>query len=232
MTFQTIRSKFIEQQTNLDDIHQWRSFILSIILQVAAVLGFIVAVPSSLFAVFEGRASIAVVDVFTLAWIVILWRRRSLSFQVRAWNFCALIYLLGLSLLLTVGAASQIYLMGFPVMAAVLLGRRPALFALALNAVTLMGVGYFANADLQIAGFESQPFMRWTVITINFVFIDALITISTVMLLDGLKKSLEKSREGEELYRATFESAPIGVARLNMDGRWLQVNHQIVEPGL
>jgi diguanylate cyclase (GGDEF)-like protein/PAS domain S-box-containing protein len=227
--FQSIRHKLFSQQIDLEDIRDWRDHVLSIILFVVVILGTLVAIPSVLLAVSEGLWSVSVIDVIALAWVVTIWRKRALSFLVRAWNLCALIYLLGLAFLFTVGAASEIYLMAFPVMAALLLGLRPALFALVLNAVTLLGVGYLADADLHVIGFEAEPLLKWIVITLNFTFANALITLSSVVLLNGLEKSLDRKRDSEELYRASFECAPIGVSRLDLDGRWLQVNRKLCE---
>jgi len=227
--FQSLRHKLFSPQVDLEDIHSWRGHVLSIILFIVVVPGAIVAVPSVLLALSEGLWSVAMIDIIALAWIVAIWRNRSLTFRVRAWIFCALIYLLGFSFLFTVGPVSQIYLMAFPVMTALLLGLRPAVFALVLNAVTLLSVGYLANADLHIVGFEAQPLLKWIVITINFTFVNSMITISSVVLLDGLEKSLERKRASEELYRATFENAPVGVAHLDPDGRWLRVNRRLCE---
>ena len=36
-------------------------------------------------------------------------------------------------------------------------------------------------------------------------------------------------RESEQVYRTTFESAPIGVAHVSADGRWLRVNRKLCE---
>lgn len=226
---QAVRREIFEPQADHEDIRSWRERVLSIILFIVVVLGALVAVPSVLLALWEKLWFIAATDLIALAWVVAIWRIRSLSFHVRAWNFCALLYLLGLSFLLMVGPTSQIYLMAFPVMAALLLGLRPALYALALNAVTLLGVGFLADADLQIPWLESQPLLKWIVITINFVFVNALITLTCVMLLQGLEKTLERKRDSEALYRATFDNAPVGVSHLDPNGHWLRVNPKLCE---
>jgi hypothetical protein len=141
---QTVRRELSAPQIEPEDIDSWRGHVLSVILFVVVVLGAVVAVPSILLALRERLWAVALVDAVALAWVVALWRVRAFSYRVRAGNFCALLYLLGLAMLVTIGQASQIYLMGFPVMAALLLGLRPALYALALNAVTLLAVGYLA----------------------------------------------------------------------------------------
>lgn len=43
------------------------------------------------------------------------------------------------------------------------------------------------------------------------------------------QQSDHRLRESEELYRATFEHAPVGVAHLDLEGRWLQVNTRLCE---
>ena len=227
--FQSFRRTLFPAQVDLENIQNWRDHVLSIVLFVLVVLGSLVAVPSVLVALSERLWSVALIDVIALASVVTIWRKRSLSFLMRAWSLCGLLYLLGLSLLLTVGVPSLIYLMAFAVMGALLLGLRPALFALALNAATLLGVGYLVDADLHIVGFEDQPLLKWLVITMNFTFVNSIITISIAMLLHGMEKSLERKRDSEELYRATFEKASIGVSRLDLNGRWLQVNHKLCE---
>ena len=220
----------ITPQADLDTIDQWRGQLLSSILYFVTLLGFVVAIPSVIFASDQGLWSVALVDTVALAWIVTISRRRSLSFNVRAWNFCALLYVLGVFFLFTVGMVSQIYLMGFSVMVVLLFGLRPAMFALALNAVTLVGIGYLTDADLNVVGFEAQSLLKWIVITINFMFINASITLSTGVLLHGLQRSLERNRDSEILYRTAFVTSPdaVNINRLS-DGLFLEVNDGFVK---
>lgn len=227
--FNSIYRKLFSPSVDLEDIEQWRRHILSIILLVVVVLGSVVTVPSVLAALHFRLWAVAIIDVITLAWVTTIWRMQSLSFNMRAWNFCALLYFVGLALVFTLGLESQIYLMAFPVMAALLLGPRPALYALALNAVTLLGAGYLAGSNLHFAGTEGQSFLAWIVTTINFTFVSSFITISSVVVLYGLETMLERMRDSEELYRATFENSPIGVSRLDLEGRWLLVNNKFCE---
>jgi diguanylate cyclase (GGDEF)-like protein len=158
------------------------------------VLGGLTAIPSIWFAASQGLKAIAWIDGIAFAWVFTIWRAHALPYRFRAWNLLALIYLLGVWFLLTVGPASEIYLMGFPVMAALLLGLRPGLLAITVNAFTLLGIGYLAKADLHVPGFEAHPFLEWVIITLNFVFINSVITISCAVLLNRLEFSLERQR--------------------------------------
>lgn len=210
---QTIRRKFLGADTAPLDIHDWRDRLLTAILMVALIMGTLTAVPSILQAWKEGQTAIALVDALALAWVVFVWRQRTLSFHFRAWSLLAVLYAVGLVLLLTIGPVSQIYLMAFPVMAALLLGLRAALFALAIDGITLMIVGYLVNADFPLPGFQGHSLAKWAIITANFMFVDSLIAISCAALLRGLEKSLERvgrdiaeRQKAEALLRASEES--------------------------
>ncbi|CAH0352979.1 bifunctional diguanylate cyclase/phosphodiesterase [Aquabacterium sp. CECT 9606] len=191
----TIRQKFLGPDVALRDIHDWRDRLLTAILMVALVMGSLTAVPSVIQAWREGQTAIAAVDALALAWVVFMWRKRGLSFHFRAWSLLLVLYAVGLVLLLTIGPVSQIYLMAFPVMAALLLGLRGALFALALDGLTLLLVGYLANADFQLPGFQGQSLGRWAVIAANFMFVASLIALSCATLLQGLEKSLDRVKK-------------------------------------
>ncbi|CAN5892275.1 hypothetical protein BH11PSE12_BH11PSE12_11570 [soil metagenome] len=170
---------------------QWRTQVLSAVLLVGLVLGGLTAIPSISLAIREQSYAIVVMDVFALCWIVCLWRIPQLGFQFRAWNFVGLLYLLGIFFLLKVGPVSQIYLMAYPVMTALLIGLRPALYGLLLNFLSLLGIGYLASANLHIDHLSGQPFIQWLVISLNFSFISAVITISCGVLLQKLEQSLK-----------------------------------------
>jgi diguanylate cyclase (GGDEF)-like protein/PAS domain S-box-containing protein len=205
-----------------EDLRNWREHILSNILLVIVSLGGITAVPSVIVAFRDGMVAIAWIDIIALLWVVTIWRLNALPYSFRTWNLLALIYLLGLWLLFTIGPASEIYLMAFPVMAALLLGLRPALLALSINAVTLLGVGYLANADLHVPGFEDQPLVKWIVITINFIFVNSTITIACAVLLNRLERSLERQR-------AITASLQEGQAHLKMVNEELRLTSTAVQ---
>jgi diguanylate cyclase (GGDEF)-like protein/PAS domain S-box-containing protein len=223
--FQSLRRKFFASEAELIDIGQWRERVLSAILSFVVLLGVVTAIPSVLLALSERLWSIAVIDTVAVIWVTAIWHIRGMSFRVRVWNFLALLYFLGLWFLLTIGPVSQIYLMACPVMAALLLGLRPALFCLVLNAATLICVGSLANIQFEMVGFETRPMLRWAIITINFTFVSAIITISSAVLLQRLEKSLERQRaitlsleEGQGHLRAVNKELRLiaaAVSRLN-----------------
>jgi len=168
-----------------------RSQVLSGILFLGFLLGSITAIPSVTLALREGVWAIALIDCVAIIWVFILWRRPQIPFLTRAWNLVILLYILGVLFLLKVGPVSQIYLMAFPAMTAMLIGLRPALYALVLNAISLFVIGYLSHAAIYVPHLSEQPVAQWVVITMNFSFISAIITISCGVLLQRLERSLE-----------------------------------------
>lgn len=73
----SIRGKLSSPPFDVEDIHEWRERVLSIILFVVVVLGSVAAIPSVLFAASDGLWSIAFVDCVALIWVVFISMRRS-----------------------------------------------------------------------------------------------------------------------------------------------------------
>nr|WP_229262345.1 EAL domain-containing protein [Duganella guangzhouensis] len=160
-------------------------------LLVVFLLGLVTAVPSALLAASEGMWSIAVVDTVALLWIGVIWRWRALAYTARVINFLAVAFVVGIALLLKVGPVSQIYLMAVPVLAALLLGLRPALWTLLAAGLAVMVLGFQDNAQLHMAGLPDYAFLRAAIISINFMFMTAVLTLSCAVLLQHLERSFD-----------------------------------------
>ncbi|HEY9102282.1 putative bifunctional diguanylate cyclase/phosphodiesterase [Chitinimonas sp.] len=171
-------------------LDQWRERVLSNVLLTVLVLGTGAALPNIVYALQQGLWSLLLTDVIALAWIGVLWRRRTLAYRTRAAHFLAVLYLIGLSLLFSVGPVSQIYLLASPVMAALLLGLRAGWVTLALTCLTLPLVGYLADLPLHVGGFNGSPALKWLAVAINFGLVSVILTVSAAVLLEGLRLTL------------------------------------------
>ncbi|WP_348694873.1 EAL domain-containing protein [Duganella fentianensis] len=201
-----------------NDIAHWRAQVFSRLLLVVLVLGAITAIPSALLAVSEGMWSIVVTDVGAIVWLAIIWRWHSLAYTVRVLNFLAIAFIVGIALLLKVGPVSQIYLMAIPVLAALLLGLRPALATLALAGAVVMVLGFDANSKLQIEGIPNHAFLKAAIISINFMFMTAVLTLSCAVLLRHLAKSFEQLQQRQNelsVLNAELRLTAVAVSRLN-----------------
>jgi diguanylate cyclase (GGDEF)-like protein/PAS domain S-box-containing protein len=176
------------------DIAQWRAQIFSSLLSVVLVLGAIAAAPCIPLLIHQGMWPVAVMDILALGWIFAIQRLPRLSYTLRVLNFLAIGYAVGIGLLLTVGPISLNYLMAPPVLAVILLGTRPAVFALAISAAIILVLGISGQAPMQVTSLDHAPMLASLVVTLNFACIGAMITLTTGTLLKGLSRSLAEAR--------------------------------------
>ncbi len=184
------------------DPDQWRDQVLSIVLRGLVVLAPFVYVPSLMMALREDVPGIAVLDTLAVLGVFALYFRKSLSFRIRAGALMAVFYALGAGLLLAVGSISQIYLLGFAVMTTLLLGLRAGVAATVLNGVTLLLVGALGHAAPSMAIPRWDGLTEWVVITLNFLFINALLTLSLGAIIAALERAvIQASETRDELAR-------------------------------
>ena len=203
-----------------NDIAHWRARIFAKLLLIVFLLGLATAVPSMLLAASEGMWSIVVVDVIALSWIGAVLLLRRVAYNIRVYNFLAVAFVVGVGLLLKIGPVSQIYLLAIPVLAALLLGLRPALWTLLLAGLAVMVLGYEENAKVEIEGMPDHAFLKSAIISINFMFIAAVLTLSCAVLLQQLAHSFDELRAGaDSLERLAFFDVLTGLPnrRLLMD---------------
>ena len=189
---------------NVNDIAAWRERIFASLLSVALVVGTLSTIAIIPLLVIQGMWPVAVADAAALAWIFVIWRLKGLSYNTRVLHFLAVVYLLSVALMLTVGAASLSYLLGPPLIAAILLSLRPAMLALVLGAATLIAAGGSGHVTLHVPGWEHDPLKAALVAAVNYSTIGTMLVLTCSTLLKGLSLSL-----GE------LELTAAAVARLN-----------------
>ncbi len=194
-----------------NDIAHWRAQIFAQLLLVVFLLGVVTAIPSALLAASEGMWSIAVVDIVALLWVGVIWRWRRLPYTARVVNFLAVAFIVGLALLLKVGPVAQIYLGAVPILAALLLGLRPALWTLMLAGLAVLVLGFADHAQIHLAGLPDYAFLRAAIIAINFMFMTAVLTLSCAVLLQRLERSFDTM----SALNAELRLTSAALARLN-----------------
>ena len=188
----------------VNDFAGWRERIFSSLLAVVLIGGTASTLTIIPFLLQVGMWPVVVADTVALLWIFAIWRLQRLSYAARVFHFLAVIYLLGIVLMLFVGPASLSYLLGPPLIAAILLSLRPALLALALGAVSLVALGTIGHVGLNVPGWEHEPFKSSLVAAVNFATIGLMLTVTCTTLLKGLARSL-----------AELELTSAAVSRLN-----------------
>lgn len=176
------------------DIAQWRAQIFSSLLSIVPVLGTIAAVPSMAVAAWEDMWPVAAMDAIALAWIFAIQRLKRLPYTLRVLNFLAVLFAIGIGLMLTIGPAIDFYLMAPPVLAAILLGTRPALAALGAACASILALSLSRYVPMQVPGLEQDIVLSSLTFTLNFACVGTLIILTTGTLLKGLSRSLSEVR--------------------------------------
>jgi signal transduction histidine kinase len=169
-----------------------------------AIFGFIAYVPSVYLSIRENLWSVALLDTFVLAGILILFIFRNIPYSVRVSGLLFTIYLLGIALLILLGpnGAGMIWLFAFPILTSILAGLRPAIFAIVINAVSVILLGalnLFHALDQTLM--SSYHIESWSIISVNFICLNLLTSIPIATLVNGLEKSLKEEEKTEALLR-------------------------------
>jgi len=184
------------------DLRGWRHNLLNGLCAATCVLGLLVCPPSAWYSAQYQHWGQVGADVVSLVTIVIIHFRRDIPYRIRAAVFLAAIYLLAVALLFSLGAMTQIYLLAVPVLCTVLLGSRAAIAVTAWTSATLFTVGYFGGIDVGIAGGTTQPALHWTILTINFALVAAVLVLPCAYLIQGLDRALARQRAVQDKLEA------------------------------
>ena len=217
----------------------WQERILFVLLFIAAALGPFALIPSLILAISEGLWGVALLDAGAYAAIVVLFLSRQASLHTRTWGFCLIVYTLGVGLLFILGSlgAGYIWIFGASVLLATILGFRAALTSLFLSALIMGAVALFiAFGDPVWARGIENALSKWIVMAINFLLLNAIVTITTALMVRDLRDALSSEqavsqalRQSEARYRALIEDAPLGIIHIDNQGNVVEVNAKLLK---
>ncbi|MDB5916401.1 MAG: diguanylate cyclase [Massilia sp.] len=179
------------------------------------VLGTITGVPSMALAASEGLWTVLVMDAVALCWLTAIWWFKGVRYTIRVLSFMALIFMIGVGLTLTVGPVSQVYLVAAPVLAAVLLGMTPALWTLAASAIAIFGLTWAGFGKLHVGGLPDHALLQASILTVNYLFMGAILTVSCALMLQRLARSLDDLR----LFAGSLQQGKDALHALNAELR-------------
>lgn len=186
----TRRLGYKSKDPKSDGLSYWRERILFWALAGGTGLSILALMPALHMAFLEARWNLLIADltVFALALSLLLGQR--IRLLVRTLAILSIIYLAGIFITFEMGFMSggPFWLFSFPVFAGVFLGLRAALFATAINAVTLFALGWLGNWEFAIS------MNRAIAAGANFVFLNAVSAISVAVLVNGLETLNREAR--------------------------------------
>ncbi len=227
-----------------DSLAYWRARILFAMLVAGLVMGTLTIAASLGVYIQEKAWLLAVIIGLCYAVTLLILFSARMRYEARAGLALLMCYAIGLAVILSVGPLSggPAWLFAFAVLVGVLLGFKPALAAIALNAVSLA-----VMAGLVSAGWVNPdfPFFRTPQVMmasgVNFIFLNALAVVSVATLVKGLVTTRTKEiqlsaellqeqkalNESVEKYKGFIENAPMGIYTMNLDGEFTYGNKKI-----
>lgn len=200
-----------------DPFTLWQERILFIICFIATFLGPFALIPSIILAVSTGFVNVAVLDCAAYIAAVIVLFSRDTALNIRAVAVFSILYLLGAGLLFFLGpiGTGYIWLLGASIIISSVYDFKALFFIFALNVFTLLVFAFLIYAGmLDWAILAEKALEKWLVMAVNFLLVNALVGITTILMLHSLKETLRneqniraKSQENEQRYRTLFETA-------------------------
>jgi PAS domain S-box-containing protein len=222
-----------------DPLTFWRERILFLVCFIAAAFGPIALVPSLLLAYREGLWIVILIDSLAYMATVAILIGRNVSFVVRALVLCFILYALGVCILFILGpgGAGYIWLFGASVLISTFIGLGAAIWTLLFNTITMLSVGIFiAYGNPGWILHVNNALEKWLVMSANFLLLNAVVTITTAFLLNGLKTALlteqkisKSLRKSEARFQDLFQEAPVGYFEYDTMGRITRVNQTELE---
>ena len=195
------------------DLQGWRRRLLDGLCAAAFWLGLLAVLPSMWGSARQGHWPLMVTDAIALAGTGLLNYRRDVPYQARALAILGIVYLIAVMVLFSLGPLSQIYLLAVPVLCTVLIGSTAAMLAVLWCGATLFLAGYIGGIEAGMAVVVVGPFAHWGILTVNFLLVATVLTLSCTYLLHGLDGALARQRatharnhENEIRYRQTLEA--------------------------
>ncbi|MGE5481053.1 MAG: PAS domain S-box protein [Chloroflexota bacterium] len=136
--------------------------------------------------------------------------RPDLKIQLMLWVG----YALGTIVLIERGpmGGGFLWLFAFSALTGLFYGVRKSLYAVALNCLTIVAIGFALEADMLGWYWEiGSSYRGWTAVAMDFIYISVFVTVGLSLLLDALYKSLTK----ETSYRDDLVSEQKRLVNLN-----------------
>lgn len=184
-------------------MHKSRERFIHQIFTLFIIVGFLAYVPSVYFAVLHNLWPIAIVDTIVYGSIFGIFFSRKFSYYFRTSYFLLMVYLIGTALLFTVRAEyALIWFFSVPVLAAILLGLRAAIITLLVNLLILVGSAVLIYKGIIFWSIDvgnADMLTGWFIISINFMLLNTIASITAAVLLERLYDSINQQKVSNKM---------------------------------
>ena len=218
-------------------MHAWRDELLRFVLRGMVGMGALVYLPSVFFAMRDQMAGVVVLDTVALGLVVGLAYAPRLSPRTRALAPSLVFYLLGVGLLIGVGAIGQVFLVGFSVMTTLLLGVRWGLRSVVLATVSMVVIGWVGIAHPEMVLPQwNRHFYGWLIITANYVLVTTTMVLALGTVVSALENALSRAgkvnadlAESRALLAIAGQTARLGGWRVHVLGTHVEWSDECCE---
>lgn len=208
------------EEHHLQDLNYWRERILNVLLAVGLILAIFAFIPMTLLVIKEKLPFLAILNSATFVCGIFVFFSHRISYEIRALFTLFLTFFIGIYVIAYFGLFSggPVCLFAFAVLAGLLLGLRPAVAALAINATSLLVFlllqesGHWGQA---LPSFPSPT--RGLVALGTYILMNAIAAISAAVLVRGMNRMAQNllsvgerlRREQEKLGREILEKSRV-----------------------
>ncbi|MBN1178754.1 MAG: GAF domain-containing protein, partial [Anaerolineae bacterium] len=184
---------------SIEQLRNWRERIVHALLLATSIVGFAAVIFETLIIIPERNWGVLVVIVVSYLFVLGLTLARRLSFNVRAIAFLTVFYLIGVFDLSLSGLTGdgRVFLLAFPLLALVLMGRNAGLVATVLSLAAIVVVGGLMVSGVLELSFESssRDLVPWISGLVIFILIAAAVIIPTNHVLNRLIAAMSSALE-------------------------------------
>lgn len=194
----------------------WQERILLVLCSLTAVFGLIALIPSLWLSIKDDFIGIAVLDVFSYGAIVAVLVFRNLPLRLRSAVIVTVLYVLGSGLLFVLGpvGAGYIWLLAAAILVSIFYDIKAVYLTLVLNGVIFLVIAFCLYFDMLKWPMVMDKYLeKWLVMTVNFLLVNAFVTITAAMMLRSLKTHFRNEQgmrlrleESEARLHAVFDS--------------------------
>jgi len=197
-----IRKKIQSLPGREEGLEFWRQKIYYFLSLAFVIFGMVAYIPSLIVSFYQELWGVAILDSAVYILILVLFFVRSIPFEIRVHGLLFIIYVLGVALLLLLGAvgAGLLYLFAFPVLASIMVGFRSALLSIVINFLTLVIFGILLkDGSLENSLMTTYNLESWIIIGVNFLCLNLMVCIPITILINGLEITLKEEKRARAL---------------------------------
>ncbi|MGK7393345.1 MAG: sensor histidine kinase [Candidatus Cyclobacteriaceae bacterium M3_2C_046] len=183
---------------------KWRLPIFETLLYMLLVFGTIAYIPSIIISVKYELYLVIILDTVVYLVFLFIFFANRVKYEIKVGLIMILTFLLGIGLIIFVGkdGAGFLWLFAFPPLAAILLGRKQAHYAIWLNMLALLTIEFLVYTGVWTSSnlYTFDPFALLITI-VNFLCLTLITVIPLTIIMENLKKAYLKASAGRESIR-------------------------------